>query len=68
MLRVIVVIFLLLGGITGAQAGQKLTLGHTGVGVSPTLFAANAFVADLKRRLPGRFTIDDRGGLLASGC
>ncbi len=67
MLRIIAVIFLLLGGITGSQAGQKLTLGHTGVGVSPTLFAANAFVADLKRRLPGRFTIDDRGGSTRGG-
>jgi tripartite ATP-independent transporter DctP family solute receptor len=67
MLRVIAVIFLLLGGIASSQAGQKLTLGHTGVGVSPALFAANAFVADLKRRLPGRFTIDDRGGSTRGG-
>jgi tripartite ATP-independent transporter DctP family solute receptor len=67
MLRVIAVIFLLLGGMAGSHAGQKLTLGHTGVGVSPTLFAANAFVAEIKRRLPGRFTIDDRGGSTRGG-
>lgn len=60
-------IFLLLAGISGAQAGQKLTLGHTGVGVSPTLFAADAFVAEIKRRLPERFTIDDRGGSTRGG-
>jgi tripartite ATP-independent transporter DctP family solute receptor len=67
MLRVIVVVFMLLCGITGSHAGQKLTVGHTGVGISPTLFATNAFVADLKRRLPGRFTIDDRGGSTRGG-
>lgn len=65
--RIVAVILLLLGGVSAALAGQKLTLGHTGVGVSPTLFAANAFVADLKRRLPGRFTIDDRGGSTRGG-
>jgi len=61
------VVFLTLAGVVGARAEQKLTLGHTGVGVSPTLFAANAFVAEIKRRLPGRFTIDDRGGSTRGG-
>lgn len=65
--RIIAALLLLLAGMTHASAGQKLTLGHTGVGVSPTLFAANAFVADLKQRLPGRFTIDDRGGSTRGG-
>jgi tripartite ATP-independent transporter DctP family solute receptor len=65
--RVVVIIFFLLAGITSTQAGQKLTIGHTGVGVSPTLFAANALVAEINRRLPGRFTIDDRGGSTRGG-
>jgi len=67
MLRVMAAILLLLAGMSGTQAGQKLTLGHTGVGVSPTLFAANAFVAEIQRRLPGRFAIDDRGGSTRGG-
>ena len=67
MLRIIAAIVLLSIGVAAAQAAQKLSLGHTGVGVSPTLFAANAFVAEIKRRLPDRFVIDDRGGSARGG-
>ncbi len=67
MLRLFAVFVLLLGALSSVQATQKFTVGHTGVGVSPTLYAANAFTATLKQRLPGRFNIDDRGGSTRGG-
>lgn len=67
MFRILSLIALLLAALPTAQATQKLTVGHTGVGISPALYAANAFSAELNRRLPGRFNIDDRGGSTRGG-
>lgn len=67
MFRIFAFVAVLLTVFPCAQASQKLTVGHTGVGISPTLVAANTFTAELKRRLPGRFLIDDRGGSTRGG-
>jgi tripartite ATP-independent transporter DctP family solute receptor len=53
---------LLLACLSGVQAAQDLTLGHVGIGDDPAQTAARAFVAQLERRLPGRFNIIDKGG------
>jgi tripartite ATP-independent transporter DctP family solute receptor len=47
----------------GAQASQTIILGHNSPPGGPHATGAKAFAEDLERRLPGRFVIDEKGGV-----
>lgn len=52
---------------TPAQAGHNLTLANALGGSSPQQIAAEAFVAEIEQRLPGRFKIDTKSGTAMGG-
>lgn len=48
-------------------ADGEMTLAHIGGAISPHRIAANAFIAEVERRLPGRFLIEHKGGTMMGG-
>ena len=58
---------LLLAGVTVAPAAQNLTIANAAGGTSPQQTAVDAFVAEVDRLLPGRFTISKKGGSALGG-
>ncbi|MFA7240409.1 MAG: DctP family TRAP transporter solute-binding subunit [Sulfuricellaceae bacterium] len=65
--NLIVAIALLLVGATTAQAAQGLVMATSAGGVSPQQIAAEAFVAEVERLLPGRFAISKKSGSTMGG-
>jgi tripartite ATP-independent transporter DctP family solute receptor len=65
--RLIAAVALLLAGITITPAAQNLTIANSIGGTSPQQTAVDAFVAEIDRLLPGRFTISKKGGSALGG-
>ena len=63
----ITAVALLLAGITVALAGQNLTIANAAGGGSPQQTAVDAFVVEVERLLPGRFTVSNKGGSALGG-
>lgn len=53
--------------ISPAQAAQKVTVGHIGVNESANAIVAETFIAQLGKRLPGKFNIAEKGGSTLGG-
>ncbi len=65
--RLIAAVALLLAGVTVAPAAQNLTMANSAGGTSPQQTAVDAFVAEVERLLPGRFTISKKGSSALGG-
>jgi len=65
--NLIAAVALLLAGVTAAQAAQGLVMANATGGTSPQQIAAEAFVEEVERLLPGRFKISKKGGSAMGG-
>ncbi len=66
MLAKILLIGVLLGATSLAQAAQSLVFGHIGT-TAAHLNAATSFMAQIDRHLPGRFKVENKGGSSLGG-